>query len=151
MRNNIPHPMRPFRCIPNRQAQTVLFALATLFLFIEVGYTMQPPPPPLNLEQLKELISSSDVIALGTIDAVEKTESVVGMETRRTVEAVLIVEKLIKGQVPEKSLVIIETYPVLNPSLPAAAPKGENKPEKVIIGMKAGQAVTMENIRKARG
>ena len=138
MRSRLLDPARPFQCILTRPAQTVLFALATLFLLIEVGYTMQPPPPPLNLEQLKELISSSDVIALGKIDEVKESESVVGRETKRTVEAVLIVEKLIKGHIPGKSIVIKETYPVLNPSPPAAAPRGEKKPQKVIIGMKAG-------------
>jgi len=130
--------MRPFRSIPNRPAQTVLFALALFFLFIEVGYTMQPPPPPLNLEQLKMLISSADAIGVVTIDEVKKSETVVGQETRRTVEAVLFVEKLIKGDIQGKNIVIKETYPVLNPSLPAAVPQGENKPGQTIIGRKAG-------------
>jgi len=126
------------RKIKAKPALTALF-VCTLFLSLaHKGYTMQPPPPPLNIEQLKELISLADVVAVGRIGEVEHTESVVGEETRKTVLASLEVEKLIKGEIEGGSILIKETYPILKPPLPAGAAKAGNRPGKMIVGMRAG-------------
>lgn len=99
---------------------------------------MQPPPPPLNLAQFEELISSADVIAVGKIDSVEETESTVGAETRSTVQASLKVERLLKGSNAGVSILIKESYPVFKPIPPAGATEAGNKPDSVVVGMKAG-------------
>ena len=45
---------------------------------------MQPPPPPLNLAQLRMLTSEADLIAVGKIDRVKETEGVNGGEIKRS-------------------------------------------------------------------
>lgn len=118
----------------------ILLVCTLFFLTSSKGFAMQPPPPPLNIEQLGELLSSAEVVAVGTVTQVKTAEKVVGLETRRTVEAVLLVERLLKGLAAGKSIMIEESYPVLNPSLPGAVSKDENKPGKTVIGIKAGPA-----------
>jgi hypothetical protein len=121
-----------------KSVMIILIVCTLFFLTSSEGFAMQPPPPPLNIQQLGELLSSAEVVAVGTVTQVKSAEKVVGLETRRTVEAVLLVERLLKGQAAGKSIVIEESYPVLNPSLPGAVSKDENKPGKAVIGIKAG-------------
>ncbi len=118
--------------------KAALLAGAVLLLVLNAGYAMQPPPPPLNLTKFKDLISLADIIAVGKIGAVRQTDKLVNGEMRRTVEADLSIEKLLKGKVPAKNLTIQESYPVLNPPAPGAASKGGNESKGMIVGMKAG-------------
>lgn len=99
---------------------------------------MQPPPPPLNLAQLRMLISEADLIAVGKIGKVKKTEGIEEGETRETVEAALSVEKLLKGKVAGKTIVIKETYKTYDSQLPGLGSKAEGEPKKMIVSLRAG-------------
>ena len=99
---------------------------------------MQPPPPPLNLAQLRMLTSEADLIAVGKIDRVKETEGVNGGETKKTVEAVLSVEKLLKGKVAGKTIIIKETYKTFDSQLPGLGPKDKGEPKKMIVSSRAG-------------
>lgn len=74
-----------------QRTRVLLLAAVNLFLlcFPFGGSAMQPPPPPLNISQFQMLIKEADVIAVGKIDQVHESAS--------DVEAVLAVEKILKG------------------------------------------------------
>ena len=81
-------PIFPY-CICNRKTKKakLVFGLCLIFLLVLVikgGYAMQPPPPPLNLAQLRMLTSEADLIAVGKIDRVKETEGANGEETKRS-------------------------------------------------------------------
>jgi len=99
---------------------------------------MQPPPPPLNLAQLKMLTSEADIIAVGEIDRVKETKGENRGEVKETVEAVLSVEKLLKGKVVGKAIIIRETYKTFDPQLTDLESKDEGAPKKMIVSSKAG-------------
>ena len=99
---------------------------------------MQPPPPSLDLAQLRVLTSEADLIAVGKIDRVKETEGAYGGETKKTVEAVLSVEKLLKGKVAGKTIIIKETYKTLDSQLPGLGSKDEGEPKKMIVSSRAG-------------
>ena len=99
---------------------------------------MQPPPPPLNLPQLRMLTSEADLIAVGKIARVKETEGANGRETKKTVEAVLSVEKLLKGRVAGKTIIIKETYKTFDSQLPGLGSKDEGEPKKIIVSSRAG-------------
>ena len=99
---------------------------------------MQPPPPPLNLPQLRMLTSEADLIAVGKIARVKETEGANGRETKKTVEAVLSVEKLLKGRIAGKTIIIKETYKTFDSQLPGIGIKAEGEPKKMIVSSKAG-------------
>lgn len=99
---------------------------------------MQPPPPPLNLAQLRLLIAEADIIAVGEIDRVKETKSANRGEAKKTVEAVLSVEKLLKGKVVGKAVVIRETYKTFDPQLTDLGSKDEGAPKKMIVSSRAG-------------
>lgn len=119
-------------------AKLVLSAYAVFFLFAKGGYAMQPPPPPLNLVQLKNLISEADIIAVGKIGRIKETDAVNGGETKKSIEVILSVEKLLKGEVSGKTIVIKETYSTIDSSTLCPLPRDEGKPGKTIIGLRAG-------------
>ena len=104
-----------------------------LLLVAQGGYAMQPPPPPLSIEQLKMLIVQADLIVVGNINTVNIT-----VEAEETVEATLSIEKLLKGKVAEKTIVIKETYKTYKPQLlvPGSGDKGDSK--KMIVSSIAG-------------
>ena len=99
---------------------------------------MQPPPSPLNLAQLRMVTSEADLIAVGKIGKVKKTEGIEEGETRETVEAVLSVEKLLKGKVAGKTIIIKETYKTFDSQLPGLGSKDEGEPKKMIVSSRAG-------------
>lgn len=99
---------------------------------------MQPPPPPLNLVQLKNLISEADVIAVGKIGSIKETDCVNGGETQKSIEVILSVEKLLKGKVSGKTIVIKETYSTIDSTTLCPMPRDEGEPGKMIIGLRAG-------------
>ena len=99
---------------------------------------MQPPPSPLNLAQLRMVTSEADLIAVGKIGKVKKTEGIEEGETRETVEAVLSVEKLLKGKVAGKTIVIRETYKTFDLQLTEPGSKDEGAPQKIIVSSRAG-------------
>jgi len=102
-----------------------------LFLVAKGGYAMQPPPPPLNIAQLKTLVAQADIIVVGKINEVKETEG--------TIEATLGIEKLLKGKIAGKTIVIKETYKTFNSSSPALGLKdGGESQKKMIIRSTAG-------------
>ena len=130
-----------FLSVRNRKkkwAKLVLSAYAVFFLFAKGGYAMQPPPPPLNLVQLKTLISEADIIAVGKIGRIKETDCVNGGKTKKSIEVTLSVEKLLKGEVSGKTIVIKETYSTIDSPTLCPMPKDENEPRKAIIGLRAG-------------
>lgn len=118
--------------------KAALLVGAMIFIVLEAGYAMQPPPPPLDLARFTELISLADLILVGKIGEVRETETVAHGEAHGAVEADLRIEKLLKGKVRGDRIIIQESYPVLNPSSPETVGKGVNESQKIIVGMKAG-------------
>lgn len=131
---------RWFLDLQNKKTRLIKFSLSipiVLVLFVTGAYAMQPPPPPLNLTQLKHLITLADVIVAGRIATVKETQTVYEGKRAQTVEAVLNVEKVLKGKVTSDSIIIKETYSVLNPPRTAVSPKQKGEPKKTIIGLTA--------------
>ena len=135
--------MHLFLCIRKREiirAKSVLSACVMFFLVAKIGYGMQPPPPPLDIMQLKRLISEADVIVVGKIDRVKESKNVNGGQTKKSIEVILSVEKLLKGEISDKLIIIKETYPTLDSlkSDPTQLPRDKGAPKKAIIGLRAG-------------
>ncbi len=101
-----------------------------LLLGIYEGYAMQPPPPPLDLVQLRILISKADLIVVGKIDTARETE--------QTVEAALIIEKLLKGKATGKTIAIKEARGPATTRPADAISKDESEPSKMIVANRAG-------------
>ncbi|MBU0736283.1 MAG: hypothetical protein KKG10_19275 [Proteobacteria bacterium] len=116
----------------------VALACIVFFLVTKTGYAMQPPPPPLNLTQLGRLISEADLIAVGKVGRVKEIEAVNGKETEKTLEVILEIEKLLKGEVSGKAIVIKEVYTSSDSPTPGPMPRDENAPKNSIIGLRAG-------------
>jgi len=93
---------------------------------------MQPPPPPLNIAQLKMLIAQADLIVVGKVTAVKETEG--------TIEATLSIEKLLKGKAAGKTIGIKETYQPASFQKPALESKDESGQGKTITASIAGPA-----------
>ena len=85
--------------------------IGILLLSSRSGYAMQPPPSPLNLTHLQALIAKADIIVVGKVVLVKKTEEVTKTGKQTTVEVDLKVEKLFKGEVSVKYIHIQESYP----------------------------------------
>ena len=122
-------------------ARSVLPAWVLSFFVAGAAYCMQPPPEPLNIAKLRQLVSEADVIVLGKIVSVRESESARGGERMKTLSAVLGVEKILKGRAfCEKSIIIQETYP--NPEYMeaprAAMPGDKGVPEKGLVVSRAG-------------
>jgi hypothetical protein len=116
-----------------KKAKLVFGICLMLLLLTEGGYAMQHPPPPLNIAQLKMLIAKADMIVVGKINAVKETE-----EIEKTAEATLSIEKLLKGKVAEKTVVIKETYKIYKPQFLGPGPKDEGESNKIIVSSVAG-------------
>jgi len=108
-----------------------------LFFVTEQGYAMQPPPPPLDSVQLQKIIAEADVIVVGQIERVKKTEEVDGAK-KIIVEAVVKVEKLLKGKVPSKDIRIRESYPSFSSITVEPTSKEDTRTQKTIISTVAG-------------
>ena len=121
-----------------KKAKLVFGTCLIFLLVIKGGYAMQPPPPPLNLAQLRTLTSEADLIAVGEIDRVKETKGANRGEAKKTVEAALSVEKLLKGKVVGKAIIIRETYKTFDPQLTDLESKDEGAPKKMIVSSKAG-------------
>lgn len=107
-----------------------IFLIFILLHITDGVYAMQPPPPPLNLEQLSVLISKADVIIVGKINEAKETE--------KTVEAVLSIEKLLKGKVAGNILAITEACEPVTTRLPDVGSKSDGEPKKMIVRSRAG-------------
>lgn len=94
------------------------------------GYAMQPPPPPLNIAQLKTLVAQADLIIVGKIKAVKETDG--------TVEATIHIEKLLKGKADGKTIEIKETYKPASFQTPSPESKNEGESPKMIVRTIAG-------------
>lgn len=82
-------------------------AFCLSLLFASEGYTMQPPPPPLDILQLSVLVSEADLIVVGKINEVKEIEQAGSV---KTVLVTMHIEKILKGKVPNKKILIKETY-----------------------------------------
>ena len=125
-------PIFPY-CICRRKtkkAKLVLGICLILLLIPKGGYAMQPPPPPLNIAQLKMLIAQADLIVVGKVTEVKETEG--------TIEATLSIEKLLKGKVAGKTIGIKETYKAFNSQPTAPVSKAEGESPKMIVRTIAG-------------
>ena len=118
--------------------KSVLSAYVVFFFLTGVGYSMQPPPLPLNLPQLRTLISEADLIAVGKIGRIKKTEYENGEETKRALAVTLSIEKLLKDEVSDKFIVIKEVYTSPDSTNPGLIPKDKGVQKKAIIGFRAG-------------
>lgn len=119
-------------------AKLVLYGCIILFFVSEPGYAMQPPPPPLNSAQFQELIAEADVIVVGRIEHVEKSEGVNGARKKITIEVVLKIEKVLKGKIPGKDICIKESYPSFSSVTIDPTSKENIKAQKTIISTVAG-------------
>ena len=99
---------------------------------------MQPPPPPLNSVQLQKLIVEADVIVVGQLNRVKKTEEINGARKRITTEVVLKIEKVLKGKIPGKDICIKESYPGFSSVTIEPTSKENTKAQKTIIPTVAG-------------
>ncbi len=112
---------------------------ACLILYIaQPGYAMQPPPAPLDLVQLRELVSEADIIIAGEILHVKETEIIDGKERSTSIAASLRIKKLLKGDAFGKVLTIQETYPTFHSSLVDSGPSDKGKSATPIIGVTVG-------------
>jgi len=126
-------------CNEKTKKVKLFFGIYLIFLLvIKGGYAMQPPPPHLNLAQLRILTSEADLIAVGKIDRIKETEGANGEEAKKTVEAVMSVEKLLKGKVVNKTIIIRESYKTFDPQLTGLESKDEGPAKKMVVSSKAG-------------
>jgi len=133
--------MRSFSNLHNRRikrTRPVFLVCVIFFLVPETGYAMQPPPRPLNIVKLRVLISEADVIAVGKIGTVKESESVDGVQKKKSIEVVLSIEKLLKGEVPGTTVVIKETCPIFQSPISAPKPIDEGEPKRTIIRLTSG-------------
>jgi hypothetical protein len=105
--------------------------ICLIWLLLSDGvYAVQAPPPPLDLSRLRTLIAEADAIALGTVEeAQEKEESV---------EAVLGIEKLLKGDVAAKTVAIEERFDPMAGRVPGVIPEDQGDSQKKIVVHRAG-------------
>jgi len=122
-------------------AASVLLSCVLSFFVAQTAYPMQPPPEPLTIPKLRQLVSDAGIIAVGEIVSVEECESIKAGEKRKSVSAVLRVEKLLKGRdLSGNTIMIQEAYPApdfFEPP-PARLPVDNRVPEKAIVGLRAG-------------
>jgi len=100
------------------------------FLFVKEIYAMQPPPPPLDITKLKTLMAEADIVVVGTVNEVK--------ETKGLIEAIVGVEKLLKGMAAEKIIRIRETYKDNAPEKFSVKSKNNGEPDKIITRAIAG-------------
>ena len=99
---------------------------------------MQPPPPPLDSTQLQKLIAEADVIVVGQIDRVKKSEEVTEARKKITTEVIVKIEKVLKGKIPGKDICIKESYPGFSAVTVEPTSKENIKAQKTIIPTVAG-------------
>jgi hypothetical protein len=122
---------------------SIILGISLMILLIaEGGHAMQPPPPPLDAAQLRMLVSEADVVVVGKIGEVRETE--------KTVVAALKVEKLLKGKVLGKTIVIEETFKPLKFQLPDVGSEGEGEPNKNIVSSIAGPSTYHGSYEKGK-
>jgi len=133
--------MKPFIQTNARAYLRLIFGICFILLFSAYGgYAMQPPPPPLNIEQLKTLVVRADLIIVGKIEAVQETDG--------DVEATIRIEKLLKGKAAGKTIEIKETYKPASFQKPSPESKNEADPGKAIVAIVAGPATYHGKYRK---
>jgi len=116
-------------CICRKEAVLAL-GICLVFLFATNGGAVQPPPPPLNIVQFKTLITQADLIVVGKIKEVKETEG--------TVEAAVVIEKLLKGKFAGKTIEIKESYNTVNPPKSSIESKNAGESNKIIVAEIAG-------------
>jgi hypothetical protein len=142
-----PGQISPYGICRKTKKVTLVFGICLVLLLVaNGGYAMQPPPPPLTIAQLKILIAKADMIVVGKINAVQETG-----EAEKTVEASVNIEKILKGRVAGKTIVIRETYKTYQPELLGPGSKGEGESPKMVVSDIAGpSAYHGKYVRDAR-
>jgi hypothetical protein len=133
IRNWIPLPRGDDTIRMLKKTKLVFQVCFMLILATKGVYAMQPPPPPLNIAQLKILVAKADIIVVGKINTVnERTD------TEKTIEAALRVEKLLKGKVSGNNILIRETYKNLDLQSSDIEKKDGDESKKIIVSSSAG-------------
>ncbi|MGM0427936.1 MAG: hypothetical protein ACQEQ7_11950 [Thermodesulfobacteriota bacterium] len=116
-----------------------LVCLFTVFCAASTGYAMQPPPPPLNVKKLGELVSDADLIVVGKVGKVEEVETESEKEIKIALDVILNVEKVLKGDVLGETIVIQEAYPSFAvPTTRGPEEKRMSPGQKSVVGFRAG-------------
>ena len=105
-----------------------------------MGYAMQPPPPPLDVPQLKGLVAKADLVVVGEVREVKETEATDGAVKRVRIDAVLKIARVIKGKCEGADLLIEESYTAPGSTLSQCTPAAGEDRGKVIVGEWAGPA-----------
>ena len=98
---------------------------------------MQPPPPPLDMKTLKHLVETADIIVVGTVESVQKSQGPAGGDWETVQEVHLHVVRVVKGAVEESTVVIRESYE--STDLPGRGAVKDNGPgpEPGVVGLRA--------------
>jgi len=109
------------------------------FLSLKEDMLCSRRPPPLNLAELRMLISKADLIAVGEIDRVKETKGVHRGAAKKNSRSSLELRKITKGvKVAGKAIVIRETYKTFDPQLTDLGAKDEGTSKKMIVSSRAG-------------
>lgn len=119
---------------------TLVKHAALIVVLSKIGFAMQPPPPPLGMSQLRELILKADLVVVGEIREVKETEGPVSAGKEVRIDAVLKVEKILKGQYAGGDLVIEESYTKPGSTRYQCTPAAGEERGMVIVGESAGPA-----------
>lgn len=118
---------------------TVLLKYVALIAALpNVGYAVQPPPPPLGISQLRELIRRSDLVVVGKIKDVNEAEKTVDVKKETRINAILEIEKILKGVYGGANLVLEESYSTHCAMRPHHTPTTSKKHEKTIARERSG-------------
>jgi hypothetical protein len=119
---------------PGIQLKRIIGLLCLLFIStIHAGYAMQPPPPPLNIAKLKNLVAVADDILIGSVSQIQETQQMIDGRSENKITVTLKIEKRVKGKEDKDQILIEEIYPA-PPSLPASG----GAEGKQISAMRAG-------------
>ncbi len=121
--------------LPARVAQIML-----IVVFSNPVYAMQPPPPPLGMSQLRDLIGEADIVVVGEVKEVRETGEAVDGGNRVRIDAVLKTEKILKGKYGKADLLIEESYTTAGSMGYQCTPAAGEERGKVIAGAIAGPA-----------
>lgn len=148
--------MRPIRSLPCKlfkrwkSAATLAtaFVCTALLLVSDAGHAMQPPPPPLSVLQLERLVAAADVIALGEIVEVAEIDAPGAAGEIQATQAVMQVERLLKGKLRGNRLLIREPAYSAAPPVKTSKTAQGSKPRETIAHTGAGPSPYHGRYRK---
>jgi len=89
----------------------MVLSIGLALFFSNPGYTMQPPPAPLDSPGFQALTGKADIIVVGKVVQVTETEEAAKTGREITVEVTLKIGDLLKGDVSGENIHIQESYP----------------------------------------